>query len=49
MRNTSSHGFEALTANKTGVEKVFGTMALIEKPTLEDIIFYTKKGYDQYV
>ena len=45
----SNHGFEALTANKTHVENIFGELALIEKPTLEDIIFYTKKGDEQYV
>lgn len=40
----SAHGFVALTANKTRVEDIFGEMALIEKATLEDIMFYTKKG-----
>ena len=44
----SNHGFEALTANKKHTEKIFGEMALIEKPTLEDIMFYTKKGDEQY-
>lgn len=45
----SNHGFEALTANKTRIENIFGEMVLIEKPTLEDIMFYTKKGAEQYV
>ncbi|WP_068673670.1 ABC transporter ATP-binding protein [Oceanobacillus sp. Castelsardo] len=45
----SNHGFEALTANKTRAENIFGGMALIEKPTLEDIMFYTKKGEEHYV
>ncbi|NPC91311.1 ABC transporter ATP-binding protein [Bacillus sp. WMMC1349] len=40
----STYGFEALTANKRRIEDTFGDMALIEKPTLEDIMFYTKKG-----
>lgn len=44
----SNHGFEALTANKQRIEEVFGEMVLIEKPTLEDIMLYTKKGKDQY-
>lgn len=45
----SAHGFVALTANKERVEDVFGEMALIEKATLEDIMFYTKKGGEQHV
>ena len=45
----SAHGFVALTANKTRIENIFGEMVLIEKPTLEDIMFYTKKGAEQYV
>ena len=40
----SAHGFEALTAHKARIENIFGEMVLIEKPTLEDIMFYTKKG-----
>ncbi|WP_188033483.1 ABC transporter ATP-binding protein [Bacillus licheniformis] len=45
----STNGFEALTANKSRTEKIFGDMALIEKPTLEDIMFYTKKGAKEHV
>ncbi|MEK5175627.1 ABC transporter ATP-binding protein [Heyndrickxia sp. FSL W8-0496] len=45
----SNYGFEALTANKVRTEEVFGEMVLIEKPTLEDIMYYTKKGAEQYV
>ncbi|MDQ0229143.1 ABC transporter ATP-binding protein [Metabacillus malikii] len=44
----SKHGFEALSSNKAKVEKQFGDMALIEKPTLEDIMYFTKKGENQY-
>lgn len=44
----SNHGFEGLTANKKHTEEIFGELALIEKPTLEDIMFYTKKGEEQY-
>ncbi|MFF5994542.1 ABC transporter ATP-binding protein [Lysinibacillus sp. KU-BSD001] len=45
----SNHGFEALTANRDRIEHIFGEMVMIEKPTLEDIMFYTKKGSEQYV
>ncbi|MGE7022489.1 ABC transporter ATP-binding protein [Solibacillus cecembensis] len=45
----SNHGFEALTANKKRIENIFGEMVMLEKPTLEDIMFYTKKGAEQYV
>lgn len=40
----SDYGFEALSANRHRTEEVFGNMAIFEKPTLEDIMFYTKKG-----
>nr|WP_206699684.1 ABC transporter ATP-binding protein [Bacillus atrophaeus] len=40
----SNAGFEALTANKARVEDVFGDLVLIEKPTIEELMFYTKKG-----
>ncbi|MEK5070022.1 ABC transporter ATP-binding protein [Sporosarcina sp. FSL K6-1508] len=45
----SAHGFVGLTANKARVEDIFGELALIEKATLEDIMFYTKKGVEQHV
>jgi len=45
----SAHGFVALTDCKTRIENIFGEMVLIEKPTLEDIMFYTKKGAEQHV
>ncbi|MDW4528711.1 ABC transporter ATP-binding protein [Rossellomorea marisflavi] len=37
-------GFEALTADRGKAEDLFGGHALIEAPTLEDIMYYTKKG-----
>ena len=40
----SRHGFVGLSDNKASVEALFGNMALIEKATLEDIMYYTKKG-----
>jgi len=40
----SNFGFEALTANKARTAKLFGDSVLLEKPTLEDIMYYTKKG-----
>ena len=45
----SNHGFEALTLNKPHIEDTFGELVLIEKPTLEDIMFYTKKGAESNV
>lgn len=45
----SAHGFVALTDQKARVRTIFGDMVLIEKPTLEDIMFYTKKGAEQHV
>lgn len=45
----SAHGFVALTDQKARIEAIFGDMVLMEKPTLEDIMFYTKKGAEQYV
>lgn len=44
----TNYGFEALTNNKKRVEKLFGDTVLLEKPTLEDIMLYTKKGKDKY-
>jgi len=45
----SNHGFEALTGNKQRTKKVFRDAVILEKPTLEDIMLYTKKGKDKYV
>ncbi|MCG7336101.1 ABC transporter ATP-binding protein [Sporosarcina sp. ACRSM] len=45
----SAHGFVALTDQKARIEAIFGDMVLMEKPTLEDIMFHTKKGAEQYV
>jgi len=44
----TNHGFEALTTNKKRVKEIFGETVLLEKATLEDIMFYTKKGEKQY-
>ncbi|MFJ8089380.1 ABC transporter ATP-binding protein [Lysinibacillus sp. NPDC095746] len=41
----SNIGFEALTADKNRVAKIFGDSVIVEKPTLEDIMYYTKKGW----
>ncbi|MED3803339.1 ABC transporter ATP-binding protein [Lysinibacillus xylanilyticus] len=41
----SNTGFEALTADKNRVENIFGDSVIVEKPTLEDIMYYTKKGW----
>lgn len=40
----SAHSFEGLSADKASVMKLFGDLALYEPVTLEDILFYTKKG-----
>lgn len=45
----SNYGFEALTSDRERAKEIFGDMVLIEKPTLEDIMYYTKKGVEQYV
>lgn len=37
-------GFEALTSNIHSVQTVFGKEVIIEKPSLEDIMYYTKRG-----
>lgn len=37
-------GFEALTSNIMQTKAVFGHDVLIEKPTLEDIMYFTNKG-----
>lgn len=44
----TKHGFEALAANRKRIEKIFSDMVILEKPTLEDIMLYTKKGREQY-
>ncbi|CEH31087.1 sodium ABC transporter ATP-binding protein [Aneurinibacillus migulanus] len=40
----SNAGFEALTSNKARIEDVFGDLVLIEKPTIEELMFYIKRG-----
>lgn len=45
----SPFGFEALTKNLERTKELFGDSLIYEKPTLEDIMFYTKKGTDGYV
>lgn len=37
-------GFEALTSNIESVKTIFGNTVLIEKPSLEDIMFFSKRG-----
>ena len=44
----NSYGFEGLTANAVEVKKLFKNNAIIEKPTLDDIMIYTVKGGGQY-
>ncbi|QXE00626.1 ABC transporter ATP-binding protein [Terribacillus sp. DMT04] len=40
----SSAGFEALTDDPAGAENTFGDNAVIERATLEDIMYYVKGG-----
>ncbi|EEM14015.1 MULTISPECIES: ABC transporter ATP-binding protein [Bacillus] len=42
-------GFEALTSNTLHTHTQLGNDVLIEEATLEDIMYYTKKGNIQYV
>lgn len=42
-------GFEALTSNASRSRTQLGNDVLIEEATLEDIMYYTKKGSVQYV
>lgn len=42
-------GFEGLSCNKEQVMQLFGDLALYETATLEDIMFYTKKGGEKGV
>ena len=41
-------GFEGLAKNKEHVQQLFGDLAIYEPATLEDIMFYTKKGSEQH-
>ncbi|MGE7602567.1 ABC transporter ATP-binding protein [Peribacillus sp. NPDC097675] len=42
---TANSGFEALTACKNRMSDLFGDTVIIEKPTLEHIMYYTKQGW----
>ncbi len=41
---TSSVGFEALTRNPDTVRRRFGSKAVVERATLEDVVYYSTKG-----
>ncbi|WP_130859070.1 ABC transporter ATP-binding protein [Gracilibacillus phocaeensis] len=41
----SSSGFQALTNDIAGVKDVFGDQVVIERASLEDIMFYVKNGH----
>jgi len=43
LRETAA-GFEALTDDRPAAERLFAGEARIERPTLEEIMFYTSKG-----
>jgi ABC-2 type transport system ATP-binding protein len=42
-----AHSFEALTDNAAEARRLLGDKALIEKPSLEDLIYYTSRGEDR--
>lgn len=48
IRETGT-GFEALTDNRQSVESLLDGHAQVERPTLEDIMFYTAKGAAAHV
>lgn len=37
-------GFEGLLTDRVEAERIFGSVALIEQPTLEEIVYFTAKG-----
>ena len=37
-------GFEALSKNIKATESLYGDKVVIEKPSLEDIMYFTKRG-----
>ncbi|MFJ7744737.1 ABC transporter ATP-binding protein [Peribacillus sp. NPDC097295] len=41
----ANSGFEALAACKNRISDLFGDTVIIEKPTLEHIMYYTKQGW----
>lgn len=43
----SKYGFVGLSANKEKVQVLFRDLALFEKASLEDIMYYTKKGVEE--
>ena len=43
VRKTNT-GFEALTNNQAAINQVFGSNVMVEKATLEDIMYFTKRG-----
>ncbi|WP_102275107.1 ABC transporter ATP-binding protein [Cytobacillus massiliigabonensis] len=48
IRKTES-GFEALTKNISKAKELFGSHVLFEKPSLEDIMYFTKKAGNFHV
>lgn len=46
--NTNKYGFEGLVRDKDAAQHRFKERAIVEKPTLEDIMLYTVRG-EQYV
>nr|WP_145403370.1 ABC transporter ATP-binding protein [Paenibacillus xylanexedens] len=44
----STVGFEALSDNKEEAQRLFGSEALLHRPALEDLIYFTAKGGRQH-
>lgn len=42
-------GFEGLAENKAEAERLFGNYALLHRPSLEDLIYFTAKGEKHHV
>jgi ABC-2 type transport system ATP-binding protein len=40
----SQYGFEALTSDMASVRRIVSSDTMIEKPTLEDLMFFMHKG-----
>lgn len=45
----TSSGFEALTGDRSRAKNLFGDLVVIERATLEDVMYYTRKGWAIHV
>ncbi|MDO3411828.1 ABC transporter ATP-binding protein [Saccharibacillus sp. CPCC 101409] len=42
-------GFEGLVSDRAAAQRAFGDLALLERPSLEEIVYFTSKGAAAYV